>query len=258
MAQRPKGLAKTIRNEQWQDEAWDHYDNNGELRFGVGWVANGLSRVNLVGAHQPRQQGDEPSAIREPDEDDKDAVPLTPQEQQVTALVAAIAGGSGGQAQLLAQLATLLSVPGIGWVLIEATQAVTVPVDPFAEPVDDEDVLPQPDETWVWRVLSNEEIRTQEGVYQLMTGTGEWRDLNPDHVLIKVWRSHPRRSWDCDSPCRAVLGVLRQIKLLDEHVIATATSRLAGAGLLLLPSEVEFKPLRVQVMVDTTVEGEIA
>ena len=254
MARRPEGMRKLAPSADWQSDAWTFYDQVGELRFGAGWLANGLSRVNLVAARQPEHLGDEPSAIVLPDpnqEPDPETVPLTLAERLAVDLVSAIAGGADGQGQLLAACAIQLSIPGIGFILmtpekVVASSEVEVPqptglvpvVDAMAEPE-----YPAPDESWEWRVLAQEELRSEGSTYQVATGQGEWEPLPDEAVLVKVWRPHPRRSWEPDSPCRAVLGILRQIVLLDEHVMATAQSRLAGAGLLILPSEAEFAPL---------------
>ena len=70
-----------------------------------------------------------------------------------------------------------------------------------------------------------------------------WRPLATHHVLIKVWRSHPRRSSKPDSSTRGALRPLRQLAMLDDHIDATAQSRLSGAGLLVLPNEIEFAPI---------------
>lgn len=245
MARRPDSLSK-MRSADWQNDAWGFYDTVGELRFGVGWLANGMSRVNLVAARHPEQQGDEPSAIQIPDPDDPTATPLSSEDQLAVDLVAAIAGGPAAQGQMLWHMAVYLSVPGIGWLLMEATpNPILDPTqDPaYIAPADDTQPDPVPDETWTWRLLSSEELRTQGDVYEVAEGEGKWREVLPAHVLVRIWRGHPRRHWDPDSPCRAVLGVLRQIALLDEHVQATAQSRLAGAGLLILPTEVEFAPV---------------
>jgi hypothetical protein len=43
--------------------------------------------------------------------------------------------------------------------------------------------------------------------------------------------------WEADSPTRSSYSVLREIDLLDQHVQATAISRLAGAGMLAIPDE---------------------
>jgi hypothetical protein len=222
MTSRPPAL-RANKSEAWQEDAWRHYDENGELRFAVGWIANGLSQVNLIAARRPERLGDDPAPL----DGTGGTIDLA-----ANALVASIAGGPDGQAQLLAQLAKLLTVAGIGWVLIE-TQGLDV-TDPNA---------------WAWRGLSNDELRTDRGVYEVEDlDSGEssmdgWRPLAEQHVLVKVWRSHPRRSSKPDSSTRGALRPLRQLAMLDDNIEATAQSRLSGAGLLVLPNEVEFAPI---------------
>ena len=222
MTSRPPALRPT-KVEAWQEEAWAHYDANGELRFAVGWIANGLSQVNLIAARRPIRLGDDPS----PCDGTGGDIDLA-----ANALVAAIAGGPDGQAQLLAHLAKLLTVPGVGWVLIEAEGQGIIDLN-----------------VWSWRALSNEELRTERGTYEVedvessLADPNGWRELAENHVLIKVWRSHPRRSSRPDSSTRGALRPLRQLSLLDDNIDATAQSRLAGAGLLIVPNEVEFAPI---------------
>jgi hypothetical protein len=209
------------RTEAWQDDAWSFYDTNGELRFAVGWIANGVSQLNLVAARRPELLGDEPAPVNGDSEIEADA----------RTFVAEIAGGPDGQTEMLARLATLLTVPGVGWLLIESDSAKSDPKD------------------WKWRALSSDEIRSERGDYEIEdvsstdAGTDGFRPIAEQHVLVKVWRSHARKSSQPDSSCRAALRPLRQLALLDDHIEATATSRLAGAGLLVLPNEIEFSPV---------------
>lgn len=213
---------------EWQARAWHYYDTIGEYQFGVGWLANALSRVNLVAAMPPQSQGDEPTPI----DVEQDAAM-----QPYVDLVAEIAGGVTGQGQLLAQSAIQLSVPGLGYILATADAET----DSFSK----------------WRVLSNEEAQKGPGRRTISTSpsgnpdpgiqiknseSGEWEDLGPDDVLVKVWRAHPRRSWEPTSPVRGVLSTLLEIELLSKRVVAESTSRLIGAGLLLMPEEAEFAP----------------
>ena len=106
-------------------------------------------------------------------------------------------------------LATLLTVPGLGWVLIETS------------------AIPGLDGVWNWRVLSNDELRSDRGIYEIedaeaVNTTDGWRPLADQHVLIKIWRAHPRRSSQPDSSTRGALRPLRQLSLLDDHIEATA------------------------------------
>lgn len=201
----------------WQSLAWDYYDTIGELRFGVGWLANALSRVNLVAATPPLTQGDEPTVIDVSD---------LPSGQRAVDLVAQIAGGVSGQGQLLASCSRQLTVPGVGFILAPRAEDGT---DTFG----------------TWRVLSNDEVRRQPGspvVEVTDAETGDFTLLGPDDLLIKVWRAHPRRSHEPDSPVRAVLDSLNEIRMLTKRIAADARSRLLGAGVLVLPDTVEFPP----------------
>lgn len=220
MTARPVALRKSNKAEAWWDEAWKFYDTNGELRFAVGWIASGLSQLNMIAARRPALLGDDPAPVAGSSEI----------ETAANRLVSDIAGGPDGQSQMMARLATLLTITGLGWVLIET------------------DAIPGLDGNWLWRVLSNDELRSERGEYEIEDvespdSVDGWRVLAPQHVLIKIWRSHPRRVSQPDSSCRGALRPLRQLSLLDDHIEATATSRLAGAGLLILPNEIEFAPV---------------
>lgn len=201
---------------KWQAQAWDYYDDIGELRFGVNWLASALSRVNLVAAAPPESQGAEPIAISE-------MVNITDTQRRAMQLVSEIAGGSAGQGQLLGASARHLTVPGVGYILATANMIT--------------------DAYQTWRMLSTEEVRKSGTGTQIRHfESGEWEDIGEFDLLIKVWRAHPRFSWEPDSPVRSVLSSLREIDLLSKRVAADATSRLAGNGLLIIPEEAEFPP----------------
>ena len=209
----------------WQEEAWRFYDEVGEFRFGVNWQANGLSRVNLVAARPPKQVGDEPSPINVDDPD------TTFAEKRAAELISFIAGGSSGQGQLMSAFGQHLSVSGLGYLIAEPDLE-----DPLADSYDTWNVYSQDsvrfmgtgDQRWV-------EIRQGVGMSQ-----DAWRRVHDNALTVKCWRKHPRRWWEPDAPVRGVLGVLEQIDLLGAHITATGRSRLAGAGLLAIPSEAEF------------------
>lgn len=205
----------------WQTEAWEYYDIVGELRFGISWISNAMSRVNLTAAMPPLGPGDEPTAI------DLDDPRTTAVQRRAYEIVQEMAGGAAGQSQIMAAFGIQLSVAGIGWLVIEPT-------------LDD----PTADQFVTWQVYSSDEVRssaTGEGI-EIRVGEREWRAVHANAIVIKVWRRHPRRSWEPDAPTHGVLGVLREIDLLQKHIQASAQSRLAGAGLLAIPSEAVFPP----------------
>lgn len=213
--------AKIAKLDDWQATAWEMYRTVGELRFGVTWLANALSRVNLVPAVPPTRPGDEPQPL------DLEAEDLPAGAARVAEIVADIAGGPVGQGQLLAGIATHMMLPGICYLLVE---------------VDEET-----DEFSTWSVLSQSEMRSKDvgsGLreYQRKIGDGknDWMKIPDSAVIIKVWRQDREYSYKPDSPVRSVIGVLEQIRVLDDHVKATAESRLAGNGLLALPVSISF------------------
>lgn len=206
--------------ETWQRDAWGYYETVGELRFGVSWISNALSRVNLVAAMPPVGAGDEPTTIFVDDEE------VSQVQVRAAEIVATIASGSAGQGQMLGAFGTHLSVAGIGWLVVE----------PETDNPDDDIYA-------LWNVYSSEEIRTgQQGQIEVRVGEREWRPLHPNGLVVKVWRRHPRANWMPDAPTRGVLGVLHEIELLTGHIQASAQSRLAGAGILAIPAEATFPP----------------
>lgn len=205
----------------WQADAWDYYDRIGELRFGASWIANAMSRVNLLAAAAPAGPGDEPTPV-----DPADPV-FSPVQRRAAELVGTIAGGVSTQGQVMSAFGLHLTIAGLCWLVIEP---------------DSND--PGSDRFTEWAVYSSDEVRlaqSGEGVEVKWSEKG-WRPLHPDAVVIKVWRRHPRWAYEADSPTHGVLGVLREIDLLSKHIMASAQSRLAGAGLLALPSEAVFPP----------------
>jgi hypothetical protein len=71
----------------------------------------------------------------------------------------------------------------------------------------------------------------------------KWRVADEEFdnpYAIRLWRRHPRLRRYPDAPARAVLPVLAELNGLGEHLMAQIESRLAGAGLILLPLEVDF------------------
>lgn len=211
---------------EWQERAWAYYDRIGEFRFGVGWTSNAMSRVNLTCAAPPRQVGDEPTPI------DVESGEVTPSQRRAIELVEQIAGGASGQGQLLGEFGAHLSIAGFGWLVAEPS-------------LDD----PNSDSYETWQVLSQDSLKFEGTINQkifVRTGDGNsddaWRRVHPNSLIVKVWRRHPRKPWQPDAPVRAVLAVLEIIELLTDHITASGRSRLAGAGLLAIPSETEFPP----------------
>lgn len=208
------------RPEKWQSDAWDFYDEVGELRFGVQWISNAMSRVNLVVGMSPVKAGDEPIPV------DYDDPRTTPVQRRAIELLDVVSNGAAGQGQMLGSFGTHLSVAGVAWLVAEPDLH-----DPGSDTLTD------------WEVYSSDELKVENtGEISVRVGSRDWRPLHANALVVRVWRRHPRRSYDADSPTHGVLGVLREIVMLQQHIHASAQSRLAGAGILAVPSEAVFPP----------------
>lgn len=132
------------------------------------------------------------------------------------ALLADFAGGPSGQAELLSRIALQLSVAGDTYIVARETE-----------------------EGDAWQAYSTEEIAYTSRQWKIDDGM-ESVTLAVDDLVIRCWMPHPRMRGEADSPVRSTLPVLRELHGLTQRVQAEIDSRLAGNGLLLLPSEMEF------------------
>lgn len=195
----------------WQQQAWQYYDAIGELRFAANWLGNALSRATLHIARPPEPD----SANGQPERDD---------DAQANEALAALGSGVAGQAAILHAFAVQLTVAGDCYLL------------GFDPPSRDG----EPTQGQKWIVRSSEEVNTYPGKVTFKF-EGEDLTLDEDNVaIVRIWRPHPRYSWQADSPTRGVLPILHELERLTQMILAQANSRLAGAGLLLIPNEFDF------------------
>jgi hypothetical protein len=200
-----------IRNtDGWQEEVWEFHDTLGEFRYATDWEAKRFSRVRLYAA-KLEAGADEPVRAKAGTGVD---------------LMTAFAGGPGGQAQIMGGLATQLRVPGEGYLIVENVSGIEK-----------------------WSVRSIDEVRAARQRYEVIDENSpksgnNWRPLAPDSMApIRVWRPNKRWHHLADSPTRAARSTMRELELVNRHIIAQYLSRLASAGVLLFPQEVTF-PVR--------------
>lgn len=201
--------------EDWAPTAWSFRNNTGELRHAETWLGNSMSRARLVAARRER-----PGAEPEP----------LPETHPASEAVAQLAGGVGGQSALLRAGASYLMTPGVGYLC---------------------GFDPKDGGRYGWQFRDALELRLTTKVvddagrptWEMQVGdrTEDWLQLGPAGLAVKVWRPHPQRHWKPDSPVYGALDILEELRLLTASIKASATSRLAGAGLLPLPAEMEFE-----------------
>jgi len=196
--------------------AWFFYQTIPELRYIARYVANSLSQARLfVGRVGADPYNPSPVGPRHP----------------ATQLLQEFAGGFEGQSEILDRLGLHLTVAGDS--ILAGPEPGKMPPYPFNE----------------WRVYSTQELYSRQGIiyYRKITGSGRDEPLPSGTIAVRIWRPHPLRWERADSPVLSSFTVLREIDLLDQHVHASAISRLAGAGLLLLPDDITFPADEVEV-----------
>lgn len=193
--------------ETWQQEVWRYYDTLGEFNYAVSWLSAMLSRVRLYAAELVPGQ-DEPVRL-----EDGLAVDVMNK----------LAGGVSGQTALMASLAVQLAVPGEGYLIGESRGGAEQ-----------------------WTVRSVDEVQARHKMWQVKDedapNADVWRDVVDGHV-VRVWRPHKRWFHLADSSARSARTTMRELELVNRHIIAQYLSRLASAGIWFLPNEVDF-PVR--------------
>lgn len=197
-----------LRNtDSWQNEAWRYYDTLGEFNYAISWLSAMQSRVRLYAAELVPGQ-DEPVRL---------------EGGRAVEIMSTLAGGVSGQTQLMASLAVQLAVPGEGYLVGETRSGVEA-----------------------WTVRSIEEVQARHGRYEvkdeLAVNGDTWRPLVDGHV-VRVWRPHKRWYHMADSSARSARSTMRELELVNRHILSQYLSRLASAGVVLFPDEVMF-PVR--------------
>lgn len=195
--------------DSWQREAWYQYDICGEMRYALNWIANAISMASLYAA----------------DVDPETGLAIEPTENPtVQTITNTILGGPSRRSQQQALIALNYQVAGELFLLIRPGRT--------------RQGEKQPDE---WIVLSSTEIKEQAGRFKYCDPlTGEQTPVTPADLFIRVWSPHPRAQSHADSAVRAALPTLREIEKTSQNIASRLDSRLAGAGLLLIPDTLDF------------------
>jgi hypothetical protein len=192
---------------RWQWEAWRHYDICGEMRFVVNWIGNAVSRCRMYAAQVA------------PDGTIGDEVT----DQRIKTIAETMFGTPAAKAQAQRLLGINMMVAGDVFIVAEGYQNA------------DDDK---------WYVCSSSEVYRRGDdimVRRSITHGGGQYKLDPQKdLLIRAWNPHPRRYDAADSTVRAILPVLRELEQCTKRVFAELDSRLAGAGILLLPDNIDF------------------
>ena len=198
-----KGVRIYSQRQDWQRECYRHYAICGEARYGARFFGHALSRAYLSTA-QINDQGESEYLESGPAYD----------------ALADLFDGPDGQTQMLDAIGLHLTIAGECYLV--GRQDITGDL---------------------WEVLSCLEIQVTGDTWQVNYGNGVAPiDLTADDVVIRIWMPAPGKHVEADSPFRSLLPILTEIEYLTRHVFAQITSRLAGAGILLMPQGMSFPP----------------
>lgn len=205
-------VAKSLKpgTEDWQKEAWYHYDACGEFRSAVTWIANAVSKADVYAAETDPETG----TVTGPTDD------VRAQKAAATVL-----GGMTKRAQMLATLAVHWQVPGESFIIVR--------------PVAAKQGVPQPDE---WLAVSGTKVTYKGGSWQYQDPMTLMQvDLRPaEDRLIRVWSPHPNDGAKADSAARPALPILREVEKSSQWISGRLDSRLNGNGIMPVPSELDF------------------
>lgn len=186
--------------------AWFYWSRIPELRYVSRYIANALSVATMY-AGKADNSGGPPIRL--------------PEDHPASQLVSEFAGGFTGQRDLLDRLGLHLTVAGDS-VLIGPKSGTNTLQAPFDQ----------------WRVYSTQEVHSRNGkIFLLFPGNSKEVQIPEGAMAVRIWRPHPKLWWDADSPVKGSFQVLKELDMLNMHIISSAASRLVGAGLLLIPEE---------------------
>jgi hypothetical protein len=189
-----------FRDETWQRELWRLYDIVPEFGYAARWVGNCCSQVRVYVAKVDKLGRVQGEATK----------------PKVAALSDTVLGGPAARREHLRACGINLTVAGEFYFMGRTESGKDK-----------------------WYVLSSSELRRIKG--DLYWGSGDFRrPVDLDNSLVtRVWTPHPQRVWCADSPARSCQPILRELEQLTKYVFSQIDSRLVGAGLLIIPNNLD-------------------
>lgn len=195
-------LGRAAAATEWQSEVTDLYNQVPELRYAIYWMASSASRTSLIIAKNPEKSQTSPQVV--------------PRTDRAWSALLELAPTAPEQSMLIYRIVTLLKLVGC-WRMVGFN--------------DD-----QGHRRWI--VASEyDHMQTSSGVRIHDSESGRYYDLeHGSYWSIPMYMPHPVRSAEADAPTRALIPTFHELIDLSGHVQTAAKSRLAGAGLLLMPN----------------------
>lgn len=219
---------RQVKTQNWQKEAWDFYDQVPELHYAGLWRSNCLSRCRLFVAEIP---------------DDADSPPVPVDDERLRAPMEEFFAGPAGQAEMLRRIGVHLTIAGETYLV-----GTDTPTGRY------------------WAVASTDEVESTGGSTAKVrsSDTGEPIELGEQSMVMRLWYPHARQAWVADSSIRSLASSLRELLGLSMRTTADIESRLAGAGLLVIPDSATLpapattdgaNPLHADPLIATLIES---
>jgi hypothetical protein len=216
------------RRRPWQADSWLYFDEVPEIKHGVWWLGNNISKLRLV------------ASVLVSDDPEADPIPIGDEKAAVSPKLAAAAQAElerlvssvGGQPEILRALEMNLEVGG---------ECSIVGFGEHEGQVKDRDgtfrSVTFPEE---WDIKSVDEVEVKDDATYVMNDDGERTALDDERdTIMRVWQRHPKKSQEADCAMRGVLGECEALLLLGNQVKAEARSH-QGAGIITMPNELSF------------------
>lgn len=209
-------LARRRVTDRWQEEAWDYYDLITEIKFAANVISNALSRINIYAGYVV-DSSSIPSRIDIVDHLEDDY------KEKANASLFLLESGNGGTSGILKDAALNLFVVGECYLVKEPAKFST-------------------GEGERWNIRSIDEIvritKNKQTTLAIKprrdSQPKDYKPLNKDGYIARIWRNHPRYSDEADSSLRGVLDLCDELLMLSRAAGNTAKSRL-NAGLVFIP-----------------------
>lgn len=191
----------------WQADAWRLYDITGQLRFVSNWAGACLSRC-VLRIHEIDGQGNFGAVVDDPD---------------ITQLSSGPLGVGDSRAEALRLCGIILFVCGEAFLVAEAEGGV--------------------DGSDLWWVVTANQIKRQGDVITIprppIHGGGRLTYRDGVDLILRCWTPHPANTTEPDSSTRSAIPDLRKLEAIRKREFAELDSRLAGAGVMLIPDSVD-------------------
>lgn len=217
---RPRHNSKQVGMErrkavEWQNAAWDYFDQIGELKYAFGLMSQIVSRALIYPAivndrsEVPVDTHDFIKSIElKSGETPKELRAAADKARKIVEMFV-----RSGQSELLRKMALNLSIPGDCCIIALGEERLTV-------------------------ASSSEVTFSGEKVYlKRSSSSGTQIELRSNSHVARIWRAHPRYEGDPDSSMLGILDQCEKVTLFDQILRSLGRSRL-NAGVLTVPNGV--------------------